>query len=89
MDCELDFAQKSFNVFVLDSSDIVWNDGMKEFGSKPPSLVRGSAVRARLDRPKINVKYPIRILVSGPKFEPPTSTNLEPYQYINLLSYSP
>jgi len=36
MDCELDFTQTSFNVFVLDSSDRAWKDGMKEFGSKPP-----------------------------------------------------
>jgi len=36
IDCELDVAQKSFNGFVLDSSNIAWNDGTKEFGSKPP-----------------------------------------------------
>jgi hypothetical protein len=36
VDCELDFAQTSFNFFVLDSSDLALNDGMKEFGNKPP-----------------------------------------------------
>jgi hypothetical protein len=35
MGYELDFAQKPFTVFVLDSNDIALNDGMKEFGSRP------------------------------------------------------
>jgi hypothetical protein len=86
MDCELDFAQKSYNVFVLDSSDIAWNDGMCQQTTLANSRWRFPSIY--MDRPKINLKYPVRILVSGPKFEPHASTSIEPYQYINLFSLS-
>jgi len=38
MDYELDFAQKSINVFVLHSSDITLNAGMKNLAANRLSL---------------------------------------------------
>jgi hypothetical protein len=89
MDCELDFAQKSFSVFVLDSNDIALKDGVKGFCSNPSLFILGGAVQASawIDR-KQHRKYPIRILVSGLRFEAAASTSIESYQYIKLLSHS-